>query len=295
VVSSAIGKDALMRFGIAFANTAFYTTAERAVALAQGAEAIGVDSLWAVEHVVVPVGYESPYPYSADGRMPGGREDFDIPDPIVWLTWVAAHTTTIKVATGILIVPQRNPVVVAKEVATLDAMSGGRFLLGVGVGWLREEFDALGESFGDRGRRLDEYIAVMRALWSDGPAEFQGEFFNFGALYSRPRPAQGTVPIVIGGHTEVAARRAGRIGDGFFPGSGTIDELRHLIGIVRSTAEAAGRDPNVVEITAGAIASGNKLYQRVEDLTALGVSRVILTPPRPGDFSQAEDLIARFG
>ena len=284
-----------MRFGIAFANTAWYTSGQGAADLAAGAEAAGVESLWTVEHVVVPVGYESTYPYAESGKMPGGRDDFDIPDPLIWLTYVAATTTKIRLGTGILILPQRNPVVAAKEIATLDAMSGGRVELGIGVGWLAEEFATIGVPFNERGRRLDEYVAVMRALWSGEATEFHGEFFDFAPCYSKPAPAQKHIPIVIGGHTEVAARRAGRLGDGFFPGSGSIDELKHLIGIVRSSAEAAGRDPDAVAITAGGVVRGAKLYDRVEALQEIGVSRVILTPPKPGDFSQAEDLIARFG
>ncbi len=284
-----------MKFGIAFANTAWYTSTSAAISLAQGAEAVGVDSLWTVEHVVVPVGYESPYPYSPTGKMPGGREDFDVPDPLIWLSFVAANTKTIKLGTGILILPQRNALIVAKEVATLDAMSGGRVLLGVGVGWLREEFDALGESFGDRGKRLDEQMEVLRELWTGAPSEFQGTYTNFGPLYSRPRPAQGSVPLVIGGHSEAAARRAGRYGDGFFPGSGTIDELKHLLAIVHSAAIEYGRDPSAIEITTGAIGSGSKAYAHIEELMAIGVHRVNVAPPKPGDFIALEDLIARFG
>ncbi len=123
-----------MRFGIMFANTGPFVDGPPAAGLAQAAEAAGFDSLWTVEHVVVPRGYASPYPYDESGKMPGGREDFDIPDPLVWLSYVAAATESIKLATGILIVPQRNPLVTAKAVATLDKLSGGRAVLGVGVG-----------------------------------------------------------------------------------------------------------------------------------------------------------------
>jgi probable F420-dependent oxidoreductase len=158
--------------GIAFANTGPYTSGEGAAALAEGAEAVGVESLWTVEHVVVPVGYESPYPYDPSGKMPGGREDFDIPDPFMWLAYVAARTSTIRLATGVLILPQRNPVVVAKEVATLDAMSAGRAVLGVGVGWLAEEFATLGVPFNERGKRTDEYVNIMRALWTGDSTTF---------------------------------------------------------------------------------------------------------------------------
>jgi len=152
-----------MKFGIIFANAGPRARAEDAVAMARDAEAAGFESIWTVEHVVVPAGYESEYPYSADGRMPGG-EDVDIPDPLVWLSWVGAVTTTLKLATGILILPQRNPVVLAKELATLDLLSGGRVMLGVGVGWLREEFDAIGVPFEERAARTDEYVEALRRL-----------------------------------------------------------------------------------------------------------------------------------
>ncbi len=155
----------MMMFGIAFANTGRFARPDRAVELARAAEAAGFESLWTTEHVVVPAGYQSSYPYSPSGRMPG-EEDSPMPDPLIWLAYVAAATSTIKLGTGVLILPQRNPVVLAKELATLDHLSGGRMLLGVGAGWLEEEFAAIGVPFGDRGRRVDEYVAAMRGLWA---------------------------------------------------------------------------------------------------------------------------------
>lgn len=275
-----------MKFGIMFANTGHGSSAEGAKAVAQAAEAGGIDTIWTVEHVVVPSGYESKYPYDPSGKMAGGAEDFDLPDPLIWLTWAAAHTTTIRIATGILIVPQRNPVVLAKELATLDHLSGGRLTLGVGAGWLEEEFDALDVSFADRGKRLDEYLAVMRALWAggdDGKTTFDGEYFTFQNCISRPRPAQGTIPVVVGGHTKVAARRAGRLGDGFFPGSASATEIGELIPLVRQTAEDAGRDPDAIEMIAGAGAPpGPKLDERIERLAEIGVTHAIL-PTFPPD------------
>jgi probable F420-dependent oxidoreductase len=154
-----------MKFGIVFANTGPFADGGAAAEMAVAAEAAGFESLWTVEHVVVPSGYDSAYPYDPSGKMPGG-EDVDIPDPLIWLSWVASATSTIRLATGILIVPQRNPVVLAKELATLDHLSGGRMELGIGVGWLEEEFDAIGVPFAERGRRTDDHIAAMRALWS---------------------------------------------------------------------------------------------------------------------------------
>lgn len=262
-----------------FANTGHGSTPEGAIALARAAEAGGFGSIWTVEHVVVPSGYQSAYPYDPSGKMAGGAEDFDLPDPLIWLAYVAASTERIRLATGILILPQRNPVITAKEVATLDRLSGGRVTLGVGAGWLAEEFDALGVPFDDRGRRLDEYVAVMRALWSEDKASFDGEFFSFNDCISRPQPVNGAVPIVVGGHSKAAARRAGRVGDGFFPGSGSIDELAPLVPIVRQAAEDAGRDPASVELIAGAIgAPGPGLDDYVEQLAAIGVTQAIVPP-----------------
>jgi probable F420-dependent oxidoreductase len=265
-----------MKFGIVFANTGPFTDPVKAAAFAQAAEAAGFESLWTVEHVVVPSGYESAYPYDPSGKMPGPEES-PIPDPLIWLSYVAAATSRIRLATGILILPQRNPVVLAKEVATLDHLSGGRVELGIGVGWLEEEFDAIGVPFADRGRRNDEYVEAMRALWRDDKATFHGQYANFDECVMRPQPVNGTVPIHIGGHTDVAARRAGRLGDGFFPGKGTHEELARSFDLARDTARQHGRDPDAIEMTTGGNgAIGTNALDEVKALADIGTSRVIL-------------------
>ena len=185
-----------MKFGLMFTNTGMGSTAAGALDLATRADRLGFESLWTVEHVVVPSGYESKYPYDPSGKMAGGAEAFDLPDPLAWLAFVAAVTDRIKLATGILILPQRNPAITAKEVATIDALSGGRVMLGLGVGWLREEFDALGVPFEDRGRRHDDYVEAMRALWTQDKATVHNTYANFDNCISRPRPVNGTVPFV---------------------------------------------------------------------------------------------------
>jgi probable F420-dependent oxidoreductase len=286
-----------MKFGIMFANTGHGASPAGAKAVAEAAEAGGFESIWTVEHVVVPSGYESKYPYDPSGKMAGGAEEFDLPDPLIWLTWVAAYTSTVKLATGILIVPQRNPVVLAKELATLDHLSSGRMVLGVGAGWLAEEFAALGVPFDDRGKRLDEYIAVMRALWEGGKTSFDGDFFQFEDCISRPRPANGTIPIVVGGHTKVAARRAGRLGDGFIPGAASASELAELITIARQTAEDHGRDPDAIEISAMAgAAPGPALDARIEELAGIGVTQAIVPTFRPDQLAEiGQSLNASYG
>jgi probable F420-dependent oxidoreductase len=261
-----------MRYGIVFANTGPLGTAEGAVALAEACDAHGVESVWTVEHVLVPGAYESEYPYSSTGKMPGS-EDSPIPDPLIWLTWVAANSSKVRLGTGVLILPQRNPAVLAKEVATLDALSKGRVELGIGVGWLEEEFDALGVPFDRRGQRTDEYIAALREMWTTEETSFAGEFVNWERVMSFPKPHDGSPPIVVGGHSHAAARRAGRLGDGFFPGRQEI--LGELIETMRTTAESAGRDPDAIEITTGAAMTPEKRQALVE----LGVSRMVFPPP----------------
>ena len=281
-----------MKFGIAFANTGPYSAPGGAAAIARAAEQTGFDSLWAVEHVVVPHDYASTYPYSRSGKMPGG-EDFPIPDPLIWLTWVAAHSTTLGLGTGILILPQRNPVVLAKEVATLDELSGGRVLLGIGIGWLEEEFDVIGVSFADRAARTDEYVAAMRALWSEDMASFTGKTVGFRDAVLRPHPVDRRVPVVVGGHSPAAARRAGRLGDGFFPAKG---DLPTLLDEMRAAAEGAGRDPADIEVSwtgASLLAGGEQAVDEVGRLTELGVARLVI-PPLTYDTAAIGDALAAF-
>jgi len=258
-----------MKFGIRYCNTGRYVDPVRAVELVQAAEAAGFESAWTVEHTVIPRGYQSAYPYTSDGRLPGGEGDFVLPDPQIWMAYVAARTTRIKLATGILILPQHNPVICAKQVATLDYMSGGRVLLGIGVGWLKEEFEALGVPFAERGARTEEYMHALRALWSMDVPSYEGRFVRFKDAFMRPKPVNGTVPIIIGGHSKAAARRAGRLADGFFPARGASPEL---LALVRQSAEEAGRDPASVEITA----SMPDDPETLPAMAAAGIGRVLI-------------------
>jgi probable F420-dependent oxidoreductase len=256
-----------------FANTGAMVTPEGAATVAKHAEQAGFESIWTVEHVVVPAGYESTYPYNRSGRMSGG-EDAPIPDPLIWLAYVAAHTERLKLATGMLILPQRSPLITAKELATLDVLSHGRVILGVGIGWLREEFEALGVPFDNRGRRAVEGIEAMRVLWSDDQPTYHGETVNFDDARCWPKPLHRRIPVVLGGHTELAARRAGRLADGFFPGRSKPEEVAHLLQVMRRAAEDAGRDPAAIELTLGALPDP----AFVERLLPLGVERIVLPP-----------------
>lgn len=282
-----------MDFGIIFANTGPFAEPEAAATFAVQAEEAGFESLWTVEHVVVPAGYESTYPYDPSGRMPG-NDDASIPDPLIWLSYLAAVTSRIRLATGILIVPQRNPLVLAKELATLDSLSQGRVEFGIGVGWLEEEFDALGVPFGDRGRRTDDYVAAMRALWADEQASHHSDFLDFDDCVLRPQPVGGSIPIHVGGHSDAAARRAGRLGEGFFPGKGDHAELKRLYDVARAAAVEAGRDPDALGFTSGGNgAVGANALDEVRALAGIGVTRVVL--PAFLFWHDTEDALARYG
>jgi probable F420-dependent oxidoreductase len=256
-----------MKFGLRYASLGRYANGPAAVEVAQAAEAAGFDSIWTVEHVVVPHAYQSRYPYSPSGKMGSGLEDFPIPDPLIWLAYIASATRTIKLGTAILILPQRNPVVTAKAVATLDTMAGGRrVLLGIGVGWLAEEFAALGVPFEDRGPRTDEYVAAMRTLWTQERASFTGRFVSFDEVFCRPLPA-APIPIIVGGDTKAAARRAGRLGDGYFPARGAPPEL---FDEMRRAADEAGRNWKEIELT---VQAPTELAE-IEALAKQGITRV---------------------
>ncbi len=249
------------------------------------AEAEGCESVWMVEHVIVAENYEPLYEYSEDGRMPAGP-DTVMPDPLEWLSFAAAVTRRIRLATGILIASQHSAAILAKRVATLDALSGGRLELGVGIGWQKEEYRAIGVPYSRRGKRLEETLAAMRTLWGPGPSSFKGEFVQFENVHCDPKPVQkGGVPILIGGSSEVAARRAGRIGNGYYPYVISPDDLAVRLEQLRESAQEAGRDPAEIEITAwptswkpGATFDLD-LAKRYADL---GVSRLMISVQESG-------------
>ncbi|HSZ23900.1 MAG TPA: LLM class F420-dependent oxidoreductase [Candidatus Sulfotelmatobacter sp.] len=264
-----------MKLGLMFVNSGPFSNPALLAHLAVTAERCGVESMWTVEHVVIPQDYKSPYPYSSSGKIPGG-EDVSIPDPLLPLAFAAAVTKTIKLATGVLILPQRHPLYVAKEAATLDVLSGGRAILGIGSGWLEEEFSSLGLDFHTRGARTDESIKSLRALWSEDSASFHGKHFNFGPVKCYPKPVQkGGVPIHIGGHSPAAAKRAGRYGDGFFPALAEIPKLKELFALMKSEADKAGRDASKIELSC----MGRPRVEELKALEGIGVSRVVIAPP----------------
>ncbi len=266
-----------MKFGLMFANAGPFAYPESLAHLAQTAEEVGIESIWTVEHVVVPVGYRSAYPYSSSGKMPG-PENAPLPDPVVPLAFAAAITKKLRLGTGVMILPQRHPVYVAKEIATLDVLSNGRALLGVGIGWLEEEFQTVGVPFKERAPRTGESIRAIRSLWKAEAEPFEGRFYKWAAVESNPKPVQKPgVPIIVGGHAEGAARRAARLGDGFFPARGDFPTLTRLVGVLREECAKIGRKPETIELTTGGGAKLDAdLAKRYEDF---GVARLAIGPP----------------
>ena len=263
-----------MKVGLAFASS-IAIDGPTSLELCRRAEAAGFESVWGGEHVILPDAIHSKYPYTEDGKIPA-EPDTPIPDPLMWLAFAAAAAPTLKLGTCILIVPQRNPLILAKELATLDQLSGGRVELGLGVGWLEEEFDALGVPWARRGARNDEYIAAMRALWSGPHAEFHGEFVDFEPATCSPRPVNGNIPVLVGGDTDAAIRRAVRIADGYFPGEGDHERLDALLGRLRGAAEKAGRDPGSIEINAMFGAQMADPLAGLEQMRSVGVDRIMV-------------------
>jgi probable F420-dependent oxidoreductase len=241
-------------------------------------EAAGVESVWTVEHPIIAEDYEPLYPYSEDGRAPI-LSDTEMCDPLEWLAFAAGVTEKINLGTGVLLLPLHAPIILAKRVATLDALSAGRVRLGVGIGWQREEFVSVGIPYEERGKRIEEGIAAVRALWTQAPASYHGRFYNFTRVHSDPHPARpGGVPILIGGSTEIAARRAGRLGDGYFPHAISPDDFAKRIEVMNAAAREAGRDPAQVELTVSPSSwkFGASLdIGIVKAYADLGVSRVI--------------------
>jgi probable F420-dependent oxidoreductase len=262
-------------------------------AFARHLEACGFESIVAVEHTVLMARYDSVYPYDESGRVELAA-DCPVPDPLDLLAFLAGQTTRLGLATGVLVLPNHHPVVLAKRVATLDALSSGRLRLCVGMGWLKEEVQACGAEFDTRGRRADEQLQVLRALWDDKPegAGHRGEFFAFDAAMCYPKPLAGSrLGIHIGGHSRAAARRAGRFGDGFQPLGVTGAELTSLLALMRAEAARADRDPAALEVSLGHLVTKIDA-ERAGRLADLGAGRVVLAMPATADIEQAKDQLS---
>jgi probable F420-dependent oxidoreductase len=265
----------------------------RAVAVA--AEASGFATLWSGEHVVMVDRPRSRYPYAADGKIavPAGA---DWLDPLLGLSFIAALTTRIRLATGVLLLPEHNPVLAAKQAATLDMLSGGRLTLGVGIGWSAEEFAALGIPFERRGRRTAEYIAAMRELWASDVASFSGEFTHFDAVRVNPKPVRDRrVPVVVGGNSDAALRRAAEFGDGWYGFNLPASSVAERVAVLDGYCRQRGRPLSDLSVAVALADGGPDL---LPGLAGSGVTELVVVAAPPGDPSAAAawvtDLAARW-
>ena len=263
------------------------------VSFARTAERVGFDGIATSEHVVWVGDGLSGFLY---GDKPVTNVTTMWSDPIELMSFVAGHTERLDLVMATLVLPEHHPVVMAKRLATLDVLSKGRVRAGIGIGWNRDEMEACGQDFTNRGKRADEAMELMRVLWSGSPLEgasYSGRYYSFENVFCNPKPVRGSIPMPVGGSTEPAARRAGRLGDGFQPLNLEGDELAHLVGVMRKTAADAGRDPDALDVI---------LRRSLDDVTperlaadeAAGVTRIILNGSVTPDLALATRELEEF-
>jgi len=281
-----------MKIGIVSINVGAPSTAENMVEVVQHAEAAGLESVWTFEHVMVPTDYDSKYPYAASGKMGIPAEGWFV-DPLISLAHVAAATKTIRLGTGVNIFPQANPLLFAKQTASLDALSGGRLTLGLGIGWLAEEYKAMGTPFARRGARFDDYLEAVKKVWSGEIVEHESEFLSWHGFKSYPTPAQKPhPPILIGGTTTKTLQRVVKAADGWYAPSDSQQELTEKIAELKEMAAQAGRPFESIDITTNwRIGKYPDALPQLEDL---GITRavVLLGATGESDARKAIDLIA---
>jgi probable F420-dependent oxidoreductase len=262
-----------MLLGLVHVNMRQLSRPDALVRAARAAEAAGFDSVWAGEHVVLPDPQVPPSP------MPPREPSLD---PLFALAWAAAHTTTIRLATGIVILPQRNPVVLAKEVASLDVLSGGRVMLGIGAGYLQPEFRAVGANYAERGAVTDEFLDAMNALWYDPRPAYHGRFVDFAGVDAYPRPVQRPLPLIVGGHTPPAYRRAVARGHGWYGYGLTPPQAAASVAGLAAAADAVGRPAELGKLEISVTPRGDITTELMAQFAQAGVHRlVLLAPPTP--------------
>lgn len=266
-----------MKFGLFSMNTSCCSSPACAGRIALLAEEIGFESLWAGEHVVLPD------PQIPPSRMAPGER---ILDPLITLSYLAARTRRIRLGTGIIVLPQRNPLVLAKEVASLDELSDGRLLLGLGAGYVEAEMRAIGVPFRERGARMDEYLEVMRVLWQEPQPAYHGRFVTFSGVQAHP---QRNVPIVIGGHTPAAYRRAIAVGQGWYGFALELDDIVTSLAGLAAASTQTPRPSTLGDLEISVTPRFALTKETISHCAALGVHRLIVMPPR---FEREEELRA---
>jgi probable F420-dependent oxidoreductase len=268
-----------MRFGLHALGIGTGARPEIMRAVSVAAEASGFATLWAGEHVVMVDRAGSRYPYSADGRI-AVPPDADWLDPLLGLTYAAAVTSGIGLATGVLLLPEHNPVIAAKQAATLDVLSGGRLTLGIGLGWSAEEFAALGIPFARRAQRTGEYVKAMRELWATDVSSFRGEFTRFDAVRVYPKPVRGRrIPVVFGGNSDAALNRVADFGDGWYGFNLSVDQVEERVSVLSALCRHKGRSAAELIVAVAVTGCGPDAVPR---LAAAGVTEVVLlgAPPQ---------------
>jgi probable F420-dependent oxidoreductase len=273
----------IMRIGAKLPNSGPLPLRLGVPSMAATLEAAGFDSLWVSDHVVMPEVIESPYPFAADGRA-AWPTDTPYLDALIALALAAAATERVRLGTAALVLPQRNPVELAKQAASIDVASGGRLELGVGAGWLAEEFAALGTPFAGRGARMVEWMAILRDCWTGRTSAHESERYPLAeGILCLPVPAH-PIPLLVGGHSKAALARAGSIGDGWLAQQDARDlDPETLAGEIAVVAEAAGRAPDVRLRIVGSLGNAALVAAALPDLEAAGVSEVIVDVPVEGD------------
>jgi probable F420-dependent oxidoreductase len=279
-----------LKFGLFSMNSYACSSPETAVEIAQLAESAGFESLWAGEHVVLPDPMVSPPSMAPEDR---------ILDPIIALTFLAAHTRRVLLGTGIIILPQRNPLVLAKELASLDELSGGRLIFGIGAGYLEPEFRALGIPFTDRGVRTNDYLAAMRTIWTQPQPAYHGRFISFEHVQAHPRP-QHSIPVVVGGHTPHTYRRAVEQANGWYGFEiGFEGAARSLTGSLAGIADALKRYNRPQELGKLEISvtppPGTITLERARQYADLGVDRLIIWPTDGTNAGDLRALVSQVG
>ena len=270
-----------MKFGIHLPQVGPNANRENILKMARFAEDAGFDSVWVSDHVVTPRALESRYPYNPTGAYPL-PPDWDFMEPLATLAVVAGATERVQLGTTVLVLPMRNPVVHAKMISTIHALSQGRMILGVGAGWMREEFEALDADFENRGKVFDEYLQVVRGLWEEDNLNFRGETYSVHDLGFAPRPERGTLPIWIGGHHRAALRRVATWGDGWHAVGVALDEIPEKWERIKVMAREKGRDPAALELsvrTGFRAGDPEPVRAQMERLVAMGMSHVVLDVP----------------
>jgi probable F420-dependent oxidoreductase len=282
-----------MKFGVVYPQTEVEHDPAWIRAFAQSLESLGYDHMLAYEHVL---GVDADHPSAVRG--PYGIEDTFL-SPLLLFSALTLLTEQLEFATGILVLPQRDAILVAKQVATLDVLSGGRLRLGVGVGWNAAEFEALGADFSTRGRRIEEQVNVLKELWTNPVAQFSGEWYRFEHVGVRPLPTRKPVPIWFGGYADVVLKRVARMGDGWFPGFSDVEEAKPDLDRLASYVEAQGRRWEDIGIEVRLrYGDGNldELGAQIEAWSRLGISHLSVNTMRSGLVGQEAhlDAVERF-